>query len=98
MVEFQQTLREFTTPNSLFAALPSLFDFDDTYTCDVCTGTHLCSIYAEIEVALQVDIFYEIYIDKVDVAEVNVILAAKNLPLIEKPHALELKPLRANLK
>ena len=77
-------------------------DFDDTYTCDVCTNTHLCSVYAKIEVVLQVDISsnisYEISTNKVDVADVNVVPTIKILSSIEKPVALELKPHPENLK
>ena len=89
-------------PDSLFAGFPSLSDFDDTYTCDVCIDTHLCSVCAEIEDALQVDISsdisYEISTDKVDVAYVNVVYAAKISPSIVQPSALELQSLPAFLE
>lgn len=62
MAKAQRTLREFTTPDSIFVDFPSLSDFDDIYSCDTCTNTHLCSIFAEVEASLQVDIFpsYEV--------------------------------------
>src|SRR3954466_5094646 len=45
------------TCTDLFADdFPSLYGFDDVYSCDVCTYTKICSVCAEIEVALQVDI------------------------------------------
>lgn len=85
-----------------FADFPSLFDFDDTYTCDVCTDAHLCSICTEIEAVLQgdtsSDISYDISTNKVDVADVNVALAVKILSSVEQPPALELKPLPAFLE
>lgn len=34
----------------------SLYDFNDTYTCDACTDTHLCFICVEMDVTLHVDI------------------------------------------
>lgn len=85
MVDQIRTLREFASPDSLFADFPSLSDFDDTYTCDVCTDSHLCSVCTEIEATLQCDISYEISTDKFDVVDVNVALAAKILSSIEKP-------------
>lgn len=41
----------------LLSIFPSISDFDDIYSCDACTNTRLCSIFAEIEVSLQVDVF-----------------------------------------
>lgn len=97
MTDQNRILRELAAADSLFADFPSMSDFDDTYTYDVCTDTHLCSIYAEIESALQVDISseisYEISTQKVDVAYVDVVPAAKILPSIEQPSTLELKSL-----
>lgn len=98
MTDKNRILRELVATDSLFADFSSLFDFDNTYTCDVCTSTHLCSVCNEIEVALQVDISYDISTDKVDVADINVVLAAIVLPSIEQPSALELEPLLSNLK
>lgn len=102
MDDQNRTLRELVTLDSLFVDFPSLSDFDETYTCDVCTDTHLCSVCAEIEAALQVDISsdisYDISTDKVDVADVNVVSTSKILSSIEQPSALELKSLPANLK
>lgn len=60
MVEAQQTLREFVAPGLFFANFPSLSDFDDTYTCDICVDTHLCLVCTEIEDALKGDISYDI--------------------------------------
>lgn len=40
MNDQNRILRELAAVDSLFADFPSLFDFDDTYTCDVCTDTH----------------------------------------------------------
>lgn len=72
--------------------------FYETYTSDVCTDTHLCSICVEIETALHVDISYDISTDKVDVADVNIAHTSKKIPYIEQPYASELKSLLANLK
>lgn len=52
------------TYSELFSTnFSSLSDFYDTYSCDACTDTHLCSIYAETEAALQVDITFDSSID-----------------------------------
>lgn len=79
-------------PIHFFDDFPSLYDFNDTCTYDVCTDTHLCSVYAEIEIVLQVnisfDISYEISTNKVDLTDVNVVLAVKILSYIEQPCAL----------
>lgn len=95
MVDQIRTLRGFASPNLLFVDFPSWVDFDDTYICDICTDSHLCLVCIEIEVSLQDDIssdfYYEIYTDKVDVADVNVAFAAKILTSIEQPPTLELK-------
>lgn len=102
MTDENRILRELAAVDSLFADFLSLSDFDDTYTCDVCTDTHLCSVYIEIEAALHVDISsdisYENSADKVDVAYVNVVPTAKILPSIEQPSTLELKLLSAFLE
>lgn len=89
---------ELVAPNSLFADFPSLYDFDGTYTCDVCIDAHLCSVCAEIEASLQVDISYDISTDKVDVVDINIVHVAKILPSIEQSSSLELKSLPSNLK
>lgn len=94
----QRTLREFDSFDSLFVDFSSLSDFDDIYTCDVCIDTHLCSICTRIEAALQGDISYEISTDKVNIADVNVALAAKILSSIEQPPTLELKPFHVFLE
>lgn len=87
----QRTLRELDAFDSLFVDFRSLYDFEDIYTCDVYTDTHLCSFCTEIEVVLHGDISYKISTKKVDDADVNVALAAKILSSIEQPPALELK-------
>lgn len=92
MTDQNRILRELTSADSPFANFHSLFNFDDTYTYDVCNDTHLCSVCAEIEAVLQVDISYEISTDKVNVTYVNVVIAAKILPSIEQPSILEIKP------
>lgn len=92
-----RTLRELATLDAICDDFPSLSDFDETYTYDVCNDTHLCSVCAEIEAALQVDISSDISTEKVDVADVNVVPTSKILPSIEQPSALELKSLPANL-
>lgn len=94
----QRILRELVALDSLFADFISLFDFDDTYTFGVCTNTHLYPIYSEIRVVLLVDISYDIFVDKVDIANVNVVHAAKILSSIEQPSLLEFKSLTSNLK
>lgn len=102
MADQIRMFREFASPDSLFTNFPSFSDFDDTYICDVCTDSHLCLVCTEIEAALQgdisIDIYYEISLDKVYVANVNVALAAKTLPFIEQPPALELNSLHAFLE
>lgn len=89
-----RTLRELVVPDPFFADFPSLSDFDDTYIYDVCTDIYLWSVCAGIEVVLHVDIS----INKIDVAYVNVVPAAKILSSIEKPSTLKLKSLPSNLK
>lgn len=102
MVEPQSTLKQLVAYNvtyhsfnieyidSLYAYSPSLSDFGDAYTCNVCVDTHVCLICTEIEVVLQIDIFYEISTNTLDVPDVNVVSAAKILSSIEQTHALEL--------
>lgn len=55
MAKAQRTLREFTTPDSIFVDFPSLSDFDDTYICDTCIDTHLCYVCGEIKYSFQGD-------------------------------------------
>lgn len=98
MIDQNRILREITIVDSLFTDFPSLSNFDDTYTCDVCTDTHLCSVCVEIEAALHVDISYEISTDKVDVADLNVVPPAKILSSIKQPSILELKSLSVFLE
>ncbi|XP_050876700.1 uncharacterized protein LOC127080423 [Lathyrus oleraceus] len=78
----------------LFSAnFPTFYDFDDIYSCDDYTNTKLCSVYAEIDVALQGDNVNEaVYID-----EALDISTAPNIPSIEQPPSLEPKPLPEDL-
>src|SRR4051812_36869341 len=89
------------TCTDLFADdFPSLYDFDDVYSCDVCTDTKICSICAEIEVALQSDILTtdEVANEVVHVDETLETPAARNKPSIEQPPFRELKPIPQKLK
>src|SRR3954463_9261741 len=89
------------TCTNLFADdFPSLSDFEDVYSCDVCTDTKICSVCAEIEVALQVDILTtdEIANEVIHVNETLDTPAARNKPSIEQPHFGELKPIPQKLK
>src|SRR3954466_7266660 len=78
---------------------PSLSGLDDVYSCDVCTDTKICSVCAEIEVALQVDILTtdEVANEVVHVDETLDTPAAWNKPSIEQPPFIELKPILKNL-
>lgn len=69
----------------------SLYDFDDTYSCDSCTDTNLCSVYAEIDTSLKVDIFStnEVVDEIVYAAEALDIQVARNTPSIGQPPFLE---------
>src|SRR4051812_37003829 len=87
------------TYTDLFADdFPSLSDFDDVYSCDVCTDTKICSICAEIEAALQVDVSHadKVIHEVVYAAEALDIPTAPNTPSIEQPPSLELKQLHEN--
>ena len=89
------------TCTDLFAAdFPSLSDFDDVYSCDVCTDIKICSVCAEIEAALQVDILTadEVANEVVHVDEALDTLAARNKSSIEQPPSRELKLIPENLK
>ena len=89
------------TCSDLFAAdFPSLSGFDDVYSCDVCTVTKICSVCAEIEAALQVDILTadEVANEVVHVDETLDTPAAQNKPSIEQPPSQELKQIPENLK
>src|SRR3954471_7397549 len=89
------------TCTDLFADdFPSLSDFDDVYSCDVCTDTKICSVCAEIEVALQVDILTkdEVANEVFHVDETLDTPAARNKPSIEQPPFRELKPIPQKLK
>ena len=89
------------TCTDLFADdFPSLSGFDDVYSCDVCTDTKICSVCAEIEAVLQVDVSHvdEVIHEVVYAAEALDILAAPTISSIEQPPSLELKPLPDNLK
>lgn len=94
MADKNRTLRELASSDSLFADFLSLFNFVDTYTCDICIDTFLCSICIKIEAALEGDIST----DKVDVAGVNVAPVVKIWPSNEQPSTLELKPHHAFLE
>lgn len=98
MTDQNRILRELVAADSIFANFPSLSDFDDIYTCDVCTDTHLCSVCAEIEGALHVDISYEISTNKVDVTNGYVVPTVKILPSVEQLSTLELKPFSSFLE
>jgi cell division septum initiation protein DivIVA len=89
------------TCSDLFASdFPSLSGFDDVYSCDICTETKICSVCAEIEAALQVDILTadEVANKVVHVDKALDIPAAPNAPSIEQPPSLELKQLPENMK
>lgn len=89
------------TCSDLFASdFPSLSGFDDVYSCDICTETKICSVCAEIEAALQVDILTadEVANKVVHVDKALDIPAAPNTPSIEQPPSLELKQLPENMK
>lgn len=89
------------TCSDLFAYdFPSLSGFDDVYSCDVCTETKICSVCAEIEAALQVDILTadEVANKVVHVDKALDIPAAPNTPSIEQPPSLELKQLPEDMK
>lgn len=78
------------------ADFPSLSNLDYTYTCDVGTNTHLCSVCVENEVALQADTMPNVPNDIGFIEDVAT--ATTILPSIEKPPILELKPPPKNLK
>src|SRR3954466_4683137 len=87
------------TYTDLFADdFPSLSGFDDVYSCDVCTDTKICSVCAEIEAALQVDVSHadKVIHEVVYAAEALDIPTAPNTPSIKQPPSLELKQLHEN--
>jgi hypothetical protein len=90
------------TYSELFSLdFPSLLGFDDVYSCADCTDTNICVVCAEIDVALQDDMFPtgEVVVNKVVyAADALDIPAAPNAPSIEQPPSLELKQLPDNLK
>lgn len=90
------------TCSELFSLdFPSLSGFDDVYSCGDCTNTNLCVMYAEIDAALQADMFStsEVVADEaVFVADALDILAAPIALSIEQPPSLELKQLPDNMK
>ncbi|GAU18578.1 hypothetical protein TSUD_325700 [Trifolium subterraneum] len=92
-----ETWPEFFSPD-----FPSFSDCDDTYSCDSCTNTNLCSVCAEIEPALQDNNFHtgkgEVVNDVICTVEVLDIPAVPTKPSIEHPPSLELRSLPANLK
>ncbi|GAU47094.1 hypothetical protein TSUD_369270 [Trifolium subterraneum] len=89
-----------TCPEFFSADFPSLSDFDDIYSCDLCTNTNICSVCAKIESALQNNNFHtgEVVNEAVCTVEVLDIPAVPTKPSIEQPPSLELKPLPENLK
>lgn len=91
------------TYSKLFSAdFPSLFDFDDTYTYDTSIDTHICSVYAKIEAAFQVDIISDSSIDThlciVSAYEALDIPTTWTKSSIEQPPSLEFKSLHDTLK
>ena len=89
------------TCTDLFAAdFPSLSNFDDVYSCDDCTNTNHCSVYAEIEAALQVDVSHvdEVIYEVVYAVESLDILVTPTIPSIKQPPSLGYKPLSDYLK
>src|SRR3954468_14805063 len=70
------------TRNDLLSSdFPSLSDFDDVYSCSDCTDTNMCVVCAEIDAALQGNIFTtgEV-VDEVVYAVELEISAAQNTP------------------
>lgn len=51
-IELLADLVDDTYPDMFATDFPSLSGFDDTYTCEFCTDTQLCSVCAKIEAAL----------------------------------------------
>ncbi|XP_050875453.1 uncharacterized protein LOC127079087 [Lathyrus oleraceus] len=90
------------TYSELFSLdFPSLLGFDDVYSCADCTDTNICVVCAEIDVALQGDMFPtgEVVVNEVVyAADALDIPTAPNAPSIEQPPSLELKQLPDNLK
>jgi hypothetical protein len=90
-----------TCTDLLASDFPSLSDFDDVYSCSDCTDTTICVVCAEIDAALQGDIFTtgDIVIDEVVYAADTLdIPAAPSTHSIEQPPSPELKQLPKNLK
>src|SRR4051812_11898074 len=79
------------TRNDLLSSdFPSLSDFDDVYSCSDCTDTNVCVVCAEINDALQGDIFpIGEVVDEVVYAVELEISAAQNSPSVEQPPSLE---------
>ena len=57
-IELLEDLVDDSLSELLDIDFPSLSDFDDTYTCDTCTESEICSVYAEIAACLQGDFYY----------------------------------------
>ncbi|XP_050916334.1 uncharacterized protein LOC127131457 [Lathyrus oleraceus] len=83
------------TYSELFSLdFPSLLGFDDVYSCVDCTDTDICVVCAEIDAALQGDMFPtgEVVVKEVVyAADALDIPASPNAPSIEQPPSLELK-------
>ncbi|XP_050876541.1 uncharacterized protein LOC127080256 [Lathyrus oleraceus] len=90
------------TYSELFSLdFPSLLGFNDVYSCVDCTDTNICVVCAEIDVALQGDMFPtgEVVVNEVVYAvDALDIPVSPNAPSIEQPPSLELKQLPDNLK
>jgi hypothetical protein len=99
-IELMSELVDDTCSELFSVDFPSLSDFDDMYSCDDCTDNKLCVLCAEIDAALQGDIFPtgEVVDEAVYAVEALDIPAAPSTPSIEQPPNLELKQLPGNLK
>lgn len=105
-IDFLSELADETYSDLFLVDFPSLSDFDDTYTCGACTDAQDCSVYVEIEFALQVDITYGSSIDfSIDTHiftfltdEALNISATRNKSSIKNQPSLELKPFPKDLK
>src|SRR4051812_26007684 len=90
------------TRNGLLASdFPSLFDFDDVYSCSDCTDTNICVVCAEIDAPLQGNIFTtsEVVINEgVHAADTLDIPVPRSTSSIEQSPSPELKQLPENLK
>ena len=100
-IELISGLVDDTFSNLFSIDFPSLSRFDDVYLCSDCTENNLCVVCAEIEAALQADVFPtgKVVTDEaVFIADALDIPAAPNALSIIQPPSLELKQLPENLK